>query len=159
MLWQRNLRECVQRRQDLRRSEQLPLHERVCDQQHLLRTCYADKVKNPLNGYESCDVSKSTTSWTVTHQCVTTLAGSGTDGYKDGAALTALTDRALEADRQIDRLFWLGAIADHIRQQPGSRHTALLTFASRRIHAAFAVPYRDRQLAVRFISTRVIPLA
>ena len=75
------------------------------------------------------------------------------------ASLKALTDRALEADRQIDRLFWLGAIADHIRQQPGSRHAALLCFASRRIHAAFAVHYRDRQVAIRFISTRVIPLA
>lgn len=74
-------------------------------------------------------------------------------------SLKALIDHALEADRQIDRLFWLGAVADHVRQQPGSRHAALLTFASRRIHAAFAVPYRDRQVAVRFISTRVIPLA
>jgi hypothetical protein len=72
--------------------------------------------------------------------------------------LKSLVDLALEADRQIDRLFWLGAIADHIRHQPGSRHAAQLRFVSQRIYATFAVPYRDRQVAVRFICSRVIHL-
>jgi len=72
--------------------------------------------------------------------------------------LKSFVDLALEADRQIDRLFWLGAIADHIRHQPGSRHAAQLRFVSQRIYATFAVDYRDRQVAVRFICSRVIPL-
>jgi hypothetical protein len=72
--------------------------------------------------------------------------------------LKSLTDLALEADRQIDRIFWLGAIVDHIRGQHDSRHAALLRFVSQRIHATFAVPYRDRQVALRFICTRVVPL-
>lgn len=74
-------------------------------------------------------------------------------------AIKAMTDHAFKADRQIDRLFWLGAVADLIRRQHHTRHSALLRFASRRIHASFAVPYRDRQEAVRFICSRVIPLA
>ena len=75
------------------------------------------------------------------------------------AAIKAMTDHAIKADRQIDRLFWLGAVADHIRRQHRVRHTALLRFASRRINASFAIPYRDRQEYVRFIYSRGIPLA
>jgi len=73
--------------------------------------------------------------------------------------LKTLADLALDADRLIDRLFWLTALADDIRRQPDSRHTALLRFVSQRIHATFAVDYRDRQAAVRFICAEVIPLA
>jgi len=73
--------------------------------------------------------------------------------------LKALTDLALDADRLVDRLFWLDAVADHIRRQPDSRHPALLRFVSQRIHATFAVDHRDRQAAVRFLCTEVIPLA
>jgi len=73
-------------------------------------------------------------------------------------SLKALADRAIEADRQLDRIFWLGATADLIRRQHHSRHTALLRFASRRIHASFDVPFWDRQDAIRFIAARVIPL-
>ena len=75
------------------------------------------------------------------------------------ATLKTLADLALKAERQIDRIFWLGAIADHIRGQPGFRHTALLRLVSKRIHATFAVSSRDRQVAVRFICSRVIPFA
>ena len=74
-------------------------------------------------------------------------------------AIKSITDRALQADRHIDRIFWLAATADIIRRQHRSRHVALLRFASRRIHAAFALNYRDRQKAVRFICSRAIPLA
>ncbi len=72
--------------------------------------------------------------------------------------LNKLVDFALEPGRKIDQLFWLGAIADLIRDQPVSRHTALLRFTAQRIHAIFAVAHKDRQIAVRFICSRVIPL-
>lgn len=72
--------------------------------------------------------------------------------------LKSLTDLALDSDRQIDRLFWLLATVNHIRRQHDARHAALLRFVSRRIHATFAVPYRERQAAVRFIFSRGIPL-
>lgn len=73
--------------------------------------------------------------------------------------IKTFADLALDADRLVDRLFWLTAVADHIRQQPESRHAALLRFASQRIHATFAVDYCDRQAAVRFLCTEVIQLA
>jgi hypothetical protein len=92
---------------------------------------------------------------TPLRQTLDTLLQLGSDPIE---TLKSLVDLALGADRQIDRLFWLGAITDHIRRQPGSRHAAQLRFVSQRIYATFAVPYRDRQVAVRFICTRVIPL-
>jgi hypothetical protein len=73
-------------------------------------------------------------------------------------SLKAMTDRAMEADRQLDRLFWLDAAADLIRHQHTSRHAAMLRFAGQRIHACFRLAYRERQLAVRFLCTRAIPL-
>jgi hypothetical protein len=73
--------------------------------------------------------------------------------------LKALADLALDADRLVDRLFWLDAVADHIRRQPDFRHPALLRFVAQRIHATFAVDHRDRQAAVRFLCAEVIPLA
>jgi len=72
--------------------------------------------------------------------------------------LKSLTDLALEADRQIDRLFWLKAVVDYIRRQPDSQNATLLRFVSQRIHATFAVPYRDRLAAAHFICSRGIPL-
>ena len=72
--------------------------------------------------------------------------------------LKHLTDRALKADRQLDKLFWLGAAGDYICRQHRARHTALLRFTSRRIHTTFAVTCQDRQAAVRFVYARVIPL-
>jgi hypothetical protein len=79
-------------------------------------------------------------------QALTELLQLSTDPI---ATLKSLTDLALEADRQIDRV-WLRSTADHIRRQHDT--------GSERIHATFAVHYRDRQAAVRFISTRVVPL-
>jgi hypothetical protein len=89
------------------------------------------------------------------HRTLDVLRQLGADPIE---TLKSLTDLALEADRQIDRVFWLRATADHIRRQHDARHAALLRFVSQRIHATFAVHYRDRQAAVRFISTRVVPL-
>jgi len=71
-------------------------------------------------------------------------------------AIKAMTDHAIDNGPAIDRLFWLGTVADHIRRQPASRHTALLRFVSQRIHVAFALPVQQRQAAVRFICDRVI---
>jgi hypothetical protein len=73
--------------------------------------------------------------------------------------LKTLIDRALAADRQLDRVFWLGAAADLIAQQDDSRQADLLRFASRRVHATFSVPVDQRQPVVRFLCSRVIPLA
>lgn len=73
--------------------------------------------------------------------------------------LKALIDRALAADRQLDRVFWLGGAANLIANQDDSRQADLLRFASRRVHGTFSVPVEERQPAVRFLCSRVIPLA
>jgi hypothetical protein len=74
------------------------------------------------------------------------------------SCLGHLIDLALKADRNIDRLFWLGAVADHILDQQPSPHANLLRFCSQRIHATFAISIKDRQTAVRFLCTRVTSL-
>ena len=38
-------------------------------------------------------------------------------------------------------------------------HAALLRVVSRRIHVTFAIPVRERQAAVRFLCSRVIPIS
>ena len=73
--------------------------------------------------------------------------------------LAAFLDEATHADRQIDRFFWLSAIADHISAQKPKIHPRLLRHAARRIHAAFAIPYEDRLVACRFLTSKVVPLA
>jgi transposase-like protein len=72
------------------------------------------------------------------------------------ALLKALIDHALQADRRLDRLFWLQTAADHIQSQP--QHRPLLRVAARRIHSTHAVPYGQRLAAVRLLAAKVVPL-
>ncbi len=72
--------------------------------------------------------------------------------------LKAFLERATIADRQIDRLFWLTAVVDTINTQAAETHPSLLQHVSRRIHATFAIPHRERQSTFRFVASRVIPL-
>ena len=73
--------------------------------------------------------------------------------------LRAAIDRAMSADRCIDRLFWLDLASSVITEQPEAEHVAMMRTASRRIHATFAVPYEDRLVAVRTLTRKVTPLA
>ena len=79
--------------------------------------------------------------------------------WPEGCDFLVVDDYALDADRAIDRRFWLGSVAEHIRRQPVSSHAALLRVVSRRIHVTFAIPVRERQAAVRFLCSRVIPIS
>jgi hypothetical protein len=72
--------------------------------------------------------------------------------------LRAMLDRAMDSDRQLDRIFWLEAAAEAILQRPEADHPRLIRTASRRIHATFSVPKRDRLSAVRTLTRKVIPL-
>jgi hypothetical protein len=72
--------------------------------------------------------------------------------------LRAMLGRAMDADRQLDRTFWLEALAEAIVARPQAEHADLLRAASRRIHTSFAVPYCDRLAAVRTLTRKVIPL-
>jgi hypothetical protein len=72
--------------------------------------------------------------------------------------LQLLLKRALDTDRQIDRLFWLQTAADHLRTQPDDHRTMLWRAAYRRIHSTFRIPYADRAAAVQYLATKLVPL-
>lgn len=72
--------------------------------------------------------------------------------------IKTLSDYALKAQRRIDRLFWLSAAADHINLLPRDQHPHLIRTSSRRIHAAFSIPYEDRLDMSRFLVDKVMPL-
>jgi hypothetical protein len=72
--------------------------------------------------------------------------------------LWVMLDRAMGAERQLDRIFWLEAAAEAIRHRPEAEHSDMVRRASRRIHATFSVPYEDRLAAVRTLARKVFPL-
>lgn len=72
--------------------------------------------------------------------------------------LASFVDSALATDRKLDRIFWLQAAAEVIREQPREPRATLHRSAARRIHATYRIPYRDRQAAVRTLSRYVVPI-
>jgi hypothetical protein len=68
-------------------------------------------------------------------------------------------DLALDADRRIDRLFWLLTVADEINRDAKDVHAPLLDAAARRIHTTHRVSYHERQQAVLSIVAQVVPLS
>jgi len=73
--------------------------------------------------------------------------------------LLRFVDLALAADRRIDRLFWLLAVADEISGHAKDTPAPLVDAAARRVHATHRVPYTERQDAVRTIIAHVVPLS
>jgi len=63
-----------------------------------------------------------------------------------------LVDHALDADRQLDYLFWLRATADVIATQPAAEQIALVRHAALRIRSAYRVPHERRQDAIHFLA-------
>jgi hypothetical protein len=68
------------------------------------------------------------------------------------------TDRALAAERHIDRQFWLMAAADFSRTMSLDERQTLFRLAACRINATQHVPHRERLDAIRFLADRVVPL-
>ena len=70
-------------------------------------------------------------------------------------------DRALTTDRLLDRLFWLGVLADevHKRATDPDHKGRLYLAAARRINTTFRVSPRERQNAVRFLVDHLVPLS
>jgi hypothetical protein len=67
-------------------------------------------------------------------------------------------DLALAAERRIDRLFWLLAVADEINTHAKSDPAPLVATAARRVHTTHRVTSRERQDAVRIVVAHVVPL-
>jgi len=70
-----------------------------------------------------------------------------------------LVAKAITADRFIDRVFWLRALADLIDEQPQADQRRLFLLAARRIHAHHHIPKKDRNAATRRLAAMVRPLA
>lgn len=73
-------------------------------------------------------------------------------------ALRDLIDRALSAERMIDRFFWLDSTASLLLAQPDELHQELFRPLARRIHAHFALSTRDRSALERRLARLVWPL-
>jgi hypothetical protein len=83
------------------------------------------------------------------------LAANGNDV---GAALMALVDRLVGAERTIDHHVWLDAAADLVASHPSDARIALAKRAARRIHTTFALSTRDRAHLERALLRRLWPL-
>jgi sugar lactone lactonase YvrE len=55
-------------------------------------TCFADQARNPAQSCQQCVVRISTAAWSPAPGCVTTIAGDGTSGSRNGPALSASFD-------------------------------------------------------------------
>lgn len=75
-----------------------------------------------------------------------------------GAALIALVDRLVRAERTLDRHVWLDATADLVAPHPPDVRIALAKRAARRLHASFALSTRDRAHLERALLRRLWPL-
>lgn len=74
----------------------------------------------------------------------------------DGAnACADCVDLALATESPLERTFWLDAAASIMRD----RDRALFLAISRRVHATFAIPLRERHDAVRRLGERLVPIA
>jgi hypothetical protein len=91
----------------------------------------------------------------LVHERDAILADAGTD---IAAVLDAITRRFTDAERIIDRLFWLDAAAAAFPEDDEHRRT-LFTRVARRIHAAFRLKRADRSALERSLLRRLWPLS
>jgi hypothetical protein len=81
-----------------------------------------------------------------------------TTGNDVGAALIALVDRLVRAERTLDRHVWLDAAADVVAPHPPDVRIALAKRAARRLHNSFELSTRDRAHLERALLRRLWPL-
>jgi len=75
--------------------------------------------------------------------------------FQPEALLHQLIDRALDAQRRMDRLFWVDAAAATLCGQPSDTQPHLFRQLARRIHATFALPAHERQRIERLLARSV----
>ena len=73
--------------------------------------------------------------------------------------LLDFVDRALVADRELQRYFWLDAAAEVVLEHPPERRRAAFERAARRIHTSYRVPHDQRLSAARVIAGKVLAVA
>lgn len=75
-----------------------------------------------------------------------------------GTKVDAFVDRLVDAERTIDRTFWLDALAQLLAELDEEQRRGLARRAARRINAVFRVPVADRAYLVRSLLRRLWPL-
>ena len=73
------------------------------------------------------------------------------------ARVKTCADRALGTECQIERTFWLEAVAEVVLAEPPPMHEPLFQVAARRIHGAFRVPHMQRLDATRVLASKILP--
>lgn len=73
--------------------------------------------------------------------------------------IRSFIDQGLANDGPLVRSFWLTAAADRVQAAPKGERHGLFVSATRRIEATFRVGRLDRQAAVRFLATQILPVA
>lgn len=73
-------------------------------------------------------------------------------------SINCFIDNALNTVRSIDRIFWLSAASDVMRDRPKPDRPALFRLAARRITAWSRVPYGERLKAVRWLAHKAFPV-
>lgn len=77
----------------------------------------------------------------------------------DHARIIDFVDRALNAEHEIERYFWLTAVGDLVLAHPIDQQRAVFERTARKIHASFRVPYERRLYATRVIASKLVALA
>lgn len=75
------------------------------------------------------------------------------------AGLVCFIDKALEAERQLERHFWLDAAAEVVLGTPPADRRSLFERAARRIHTSYRVAHERRMSTTRTLAAMVLPLA
>lgn len=77
----------------------------------------------------------------------------------DDARLIDFVDRALNADHEIERYFWLTAVVELVLTHSTDQRRTVFERAARRIHTSFRVPLERRLDATRAIASKLVALA
>jgi hypothetical protein len=72
--------------------------------------------------------------------------------------LVTCVERALDTTSNLERTFWLDALAETLRARPEQDRERLFVHASRLIAVTFTVTPRERQDAIRHVADRLLPV-
>jgi hypothetical protein len=91
---------------------------------------------------------------------VAELATTSATHTAPAARLSHLVDRAADAPRKLDRIFWLRAAADALiaASDSATARADWIRFSAARIHAALHLSPRDRADMIRFLARRALPV-
>jgi hypothetical protein len=79
-------------------------------------------------------------------------------GKRERGTLDALVDRLVHAEREIDRHFWIDAVATALTPCDEAARHELAQRAARRVHAVFRLGTRERDRLVRLLLRTLWPL-